>query len=66
MFDIDQEREYVRNILILLAKDKKLAEFSRFSGLNYRTLCSIRNGENMPKFETIQKIKASYAKFQEV
>lgn len=66
MFDIDQEREYVREILILLAKDKKLAEFSRFSDVKYRTLCSIRNGENMPKFETIQKIKANYAKFQEV
>ena len=65
-FDIDKERANILLLLTDLATMKKLSEFSRFSGLNYRTLCSIRSGQNSPKFETIQKIKASYAKFQEV
>ena len=65
-FDIDKERANVLLLLTSLAKMKKLLEFSRFSEINYRTLTEIRYNKCKPKFETIQKIKANYAKFQEV
>ena len=64
-FDIDKERANVLLLLTSLAKMKKLSEFSRFSEINYRTLTEIRYNKCKPKFETIQKIKANYAKFQE-
>ena len=64
-FDIDKERANVLLLLTDLAAKKKLSEFSRFSEINYRTLTEIRYNKCKPKFETIQKIKANYAKFQE-
>ena len=62
-FDIDKERINILLLLTDLATMKKLSEFSRYSGINYRTLTEIRYNKCKPKFETIQKIKAAYQEF---
>lgn len=65
MYDIEKEREIVLDIVLILVKDRKLKTFSKFSGINYRTLLEIRYNKCKPKYETIERIKANYAKFQE-
>ena len=65
MYDIEKERESVLNIVLILVKDRKLKPFSKFSGINYRTLLEIRYNKCKPKYETIERIKAKYLEYSE-